>query len=118
MPKPRDEELDELEKELRTKEAPHSGTPFIERPPEMDVGPGTLCWADGTRLCGPDCVAYNTQGETEEGEVVQGDLQCLILGHMKKQAATTQALFVVRKKAEADAQRDAHIAAAARGDKL
>lgn len=46
----RDREIDELVKELK---APH-----IERPDELNIGPGAMCFLNQARLCGPDCAAY------------------------------------------------------------
>jgi hypothetical protein len=50
----RDTELDALQKELRSEPA----TPFIRRPEELDVKDGSLCWLNGHRVCGADCVAF------------------------------------------------------------
>lgn len=46
--------------------------PYIEKPDELDVGDGQMCWLDSNRMCGPDCKAFNLSAE-------QGPEQCLFL---------------------------------------
>lgn len=41
----------------RERDAAH--TPYLEKPDEMNVGSGLLCWINADRVCGPDCVAFN-----------------------------------------------------------
>lgn len=69
----RDKELDALERELHT--------PFIEKPDEIHVGHGMLCWKDRARSCGPDCVAYNPEGADD------GANQCVLLVYKGQQAS-------------------------------
>lgn len=76
----RDEELDALEKELRT--------PYIETPDRMAAADGSMCWLDGDRRCGPDCMAFNTVGVgVEDDAVIQGHTQCVVLATMSSQNA-------------------------------
>lgn len=94
--KDRDAELDEIENDLKT--------PFIERPPHLDNGPGALCWLDGARRCGADCVAFNPEeGLDERGQEVDSPSKCRVLGHMEKHA---EAAFLVASIAKKNARRD------------
>ncbi len=70
----RDKELDALERELHA-------NPFIEKPNEIHIGNGMLCWKDRARSCGPDCVAYNPEGADE------GANQCVLLVYKGQQAS-------------------------------
>ncbi len=65
----RDQELDELEKQLRE--------PHIEKPDELSIQDGSTCWIDGNRACGPDCRAYDPGVRPAEGPEV-----CTVLGGM------------------------------------
>lgn len=65
----RDEELDNLERELRE--------PHIEKPGEMAIADGTACWLDMNRACGADCRAYDAGVLPAEGPEV-----CTLLGGM------------------------------------
>jgi len=86
MAKDRDkelEDLDEVERGLKAKPRP-----FIERPAQLDTGKGALCWGDGTRLCGPDCVAFNAeQGLDANGLPVDSPNKCLILLYSGQQGS-------------------------------
>lgn len=67
----RDRELDDVLGALND--------PYIEKPDELTAGSGALCWLDMQRLCGPDCVAFNTKSESTED-------QCRALNSMTSQA--------------------------------
>lgn len=75
----RDEDLDELERDLKR--------PFIHEPDVKDRAPGMECWLDQTRVCGPACMAYNTDEIDEKGNVVDGPDRCLILFSLGAQGA-------------------------------
>lgn len=99
----RDEELDKIEEELSDfeKQVAHAegGRPFIQRPNEMDIGPGMLCWMDGTRVCGPDCVAYNVEEfDPDTQELIQGPNKCLVLRYMGQQGAAALSVLLVNRK--------------------
>ena len=63
----RDEELDAVARELR--EVPH-----IEKPDEKDPGRGGLCFLNHARVCGPDCVAYDSASVPHPAD------RCFIVG--------------------------------------
>lgn len=65
----RDQELDDLEKQLRE--------PHIEKPDELSIADGSSCWLDMNRACGADCRAYDPGVRPAEGPEV-----CTILGGM------------------------------------
>lgn len=101
----RDEDLEALEKELseeRFKEQVEravGGQPFIERPVEMDIKPGMLCWMDGTRVCAADCVAYNVEEyDPATQELMQGPNKCLVLRYMGQQGAASLSTLLVNRK--------------------
>ncbi len=111
----RDEELDDLERELTESEASarfkeqvaqaNGGLPFIERPHEMDIKPGMLCWLDGTRVCGPDCVAYNVEHvDPKTQELVQGPTKCLVLLFMGQQGSAALSVVLASRKRIQEAQ--------------
>lgn len=84
MAKDRDKELDEVERALKDK-----GRPFVQRPDHLDIGKGSLCWGDGTRLCGPDCVAFNPeQGLDPSGVVIDHPNKCLFLMYAGQQGSS------------------------------
>jgi len=96
MGKDRDTELDDLEKELRRS----AERPFIDRPKELDVGPGTLCWLDGFRRCGADCVAFNAdEGLDDQGVPIDSPNKCLVLTYMGQQGSAAVAAIAVSRKA-------------------
>ena len=64
----RDEELDELDKELRS-------DPFIDSPDIMGISDGSACWLDMNRACRADCRAYDAGVRPAEGPEV-----CTLLG--------------------------------------
>lgn len=80
----RDKELDDLVDELKT--------PFIERPDEMDIRAGVLCWLDGSRVCGADCVAFNPE-EQEAGLASDGPNKCLVLMYMGQQGSAALSII-------------------------
>lgn len=99
----RDKEMDELQQELDAKinemESGPKPAPFIHRPEEMDIKPGSLCWMDGTRVCGPDCVAYNVEDvDPETGEFLQGPNKCLALFYMGQQGAAALSQLIINRK--------------------
>jgi len=70
--KDRDAELDEIQRDLNT--------PFIERPEHLDVGNGALCWLDGARRCGADCVAFDPEeGLDKNGQEIDSPAKCRVL---------------------------------------
>jgi hypothetical protein len=95
----RDRELEELERELGRVEAP-----YIHRPEELDLRDGMLCWLDGARVCGPDCVAYNPEETDERGEALQGPNKCLPLLYIGQQGAAALATIAVSRKRIAEIQ--------------
>jgi hypothetical protein len=52
-------------------------TPYIEEPEIKAVGDGSCCWLSPDRICGCDCIAFNTENGNEGGPN-----QCLILLYM------------------------------------
>lgn len=48
---------------------PEDPTPHIETPPTRENSPdnGLSCWRDATRICGPDCVAFQDDMQVPEG---------------------------------------------------
>lgn len=91
MPRDRDSELEELQKELA------AGTPYIE-PPDPPSVSGLLCWLDRGRVCGASCVAYNLEELDDTGMVRQGPNKCLVLSNMATQTASTAALVAISKR--------------------
>lgn len=69
----RDEELDAFEKEQKR---------YIEKPEELSLTNGQICWLDAIRMCGPDCMAYNVEELNALGEHVQGSQKCIVLSSM------------------------------------
>ncbi len=101
----RDEELDSLEQELAAMgEVKPANDPHIERPPQLDIGPGMLCWLDGTRVCGPDCVAFNTEDVDDNGSLLQGPNKCLALFYMGQQGAAALSTLLLNKKRVSEIQ--------------
>jgi len=98
----RDKELDEIENDLR------KATPYIERPEQLDIKEGSLCWLDGRRVCGADCVSFNVEALDDSGTATDEPEKCLVLKYMGMQAAASQAMIattvIVNKRAQ-DAQR-------------
>ena len=107
----RDSELDDLENELRqdpVEAKTRRGTPFIDRPDTLEISDGTLCWLDGNRYCGPDCVSYNVEDADEHGNAVQGPNKCLVMLYMGQQASAAMNTMLVNRKmmkAAQDAER-------------
>jgi DeoR/GlpR family transcriptional regulator of sugar metabolism len=100
----RDEELDQAEEELREAEekARRNAAPFIERPDSIDLRDGTTCWLDGSRVCGPDCTAFNTNEMDEQGIVSDGPNKCLLLVYQGQMGSAALAQVVTLKKKMAD----------------
>ena len=87
-------------------------TPYIHRPDTLDIRDGTLCWLDGTRVCGADCTAFNTDDETAEGDVIQGPNRCLVLLYTGQQASAAMSALLASR---ASQRRDADKTREARG---
>lgn len=97
MASTRDDELDALEKELRA--------PFIETPDRLEAADGSMCWLDGDRRCGPDCMAFNALGVgVEPDAVIQGHLQCVVLATMSSQNAGLVGLIASNRAVVAELQ--------------
>ena len=79
----RDKELDDLERELR-------GDPYLYAPDDVEVRDGMACWLDEGRVCGPICVAYNTEETDENGVAYSAADRCLVLLTAKQQGAAIQ----------------------------
>ncbi len=95
----RDEELDAMERELEAMaNAKPENDPHIHRPEHLDIGPGMLCWLDGTRVCGTDCVAYNVEEVDERGNFLQGPNKCLALFYMGQQGAAALSTLLLNRK--------------------
>lgn len=71
MTKTREQELDDLEREL--------GTPYIHKPDDLEIGTSSLCWMDKDRVCDATCAAYNVSELGPNGEIAQGSQKCMIL---------------------------------------
>ena len=98
----REDDLDEIENELKAE-------PFIDRPREFDEVAGMLCWLDGSRVCGADCVAFNPEELGPHGEVLQGPMKCLPLTYMGQQGSAAIVTIQAarrRMKQEQDAVRE------------
>lgn len=96
--KDRDVELDEVEKALREPQRP-----FIHRPDKLDIGNGTLCWRDGSRLCGADCVAFNVDEGLDENRMpIDTPNKCIVLVYLGQQGSGALSIIdannLVRKK--------------------
>lgn len=90
-----EDDLSDIEAELAGKK----GRPFIERPDALDVGPGTLCWLDGTRICGPDCVSFNSeQGLDDNKQPIDTPNKCIVLLYMGQQGSAAVATIALRRK--------------------
>jgi len=95
----RDEELDAMERELEElANATPAGDPHIKRPDELDIGPGMLCWLDGTRLCGADCVSFNPEEIDEHGSMLEGPNKCLALYYMGQQGSAAMSTLLLNRK--------------------
>lgn len=66
------------------------GEPFIEEPDDIETKHGEACWLNSSRVCAPDCIAYNVEETDEHGSPVQGPAKCMIivLGGQIASAAT------------------------------
>jgi hypothetical protein len=67
----RDEDLDDLEKDLRR--------PYLHEPDSKPITRGMECWLDQTRMCGAACMAYNIDEVDDEGRAIDGPDRCLVL---------------------------------------
>jgi hypothetical protein len=76
----RDQELDELERDLVAE-------PFIHRADEIEEGKGQTCFINQDRECQPDCTAFNIYADPQ-----QGPERCILLVYMGNSAVNTQEL--------------------------
>jgi len=94
----RDQELEQLEKELRGKPTPH-----LHKPDELPISDGTTCFMNQERMCASDCRAYNIDSKPGEGADC-----CLILASVldigAKMDGVLSAVSLLRKQ-RADATR-------------
>ena len=81
----RDQDLDDLEKELNQ--------PFLHRPEEIDAGAGQVCFIDGDRECAGDCTAFNIYADPK-----QGPERCILLVYTANVAVNTQELVQLGRK--------------------
>lgn len=102
MSKDRDTELDDLEKELTGVKS--AGQPFIERPSQLDLRNGSLCWMDGSRVCGADCVAFNPEELDNHGLATDSPNKCLVLTYMGQQGSAALSIIAVNRLAAKKAQ--------------
>jgi hypothetical protein len=109
--KDRDKELDEVEKELLGVKPAAGGQPFIERPEKLDLRRGSLCWMDGSRVCGADCVAFNPEELDEQGQATDSPNKCLVLTYMGQQGAAALSIIAINRTAAKKAQDDRRAAA-------
>jgi hypothetical protein len=106
MAKDRDRELDEVEEELLGVKGAPGGQPFIERPEALDLRPGSLCWLDGSRVCGADCVSFNPDELDEHGQATDSPNKCLVLTYMGQQGSAALAIVAASRTAAKRAQDD------------
>jgi hypothetical protein len=83
----------QIREEAETLEA--QGTQYVHRPDELDLRAGMVCWLESTRVCGPDCVAFNPEELDEHGAPNNVPTQCLVLTYMGQSGAA--ALVTVSK---------------------
>lgn len=96
----KDKELDDIDKALR----PKTTTPFIARPDERHVDAGSLCWLDGTRVCGSDCTAFNPEEISEQGLESDSPNKCLVILYMGQSASGALAAISASRVAQRRAQ--------------
>ena len=99
----RDDDLDAAEKDLA---GDTNGKPFIHRPETMELRDGLLCWLDGNRVCGADCVSWNAEIEEDAGPN-----RCLVLLYMGQQASSAVSAMLVSRRAAVAAQDAIRVAA-------
>lgn len=92
-----EDDMEDIARELEaagqpTKAERVPGTPFIHRPDELDLRPGSLCWLDGSRVCGPDCMAFNgEEGVDKSGVPIDTPNKCLHLKYAGQQGSAALA---------------------------
>lgn len=105
MSRDRDNEFDELERALKGPQQ----QPFVQRPEHMDTGAGSLCWIDGSRLCGPDCVSFDSsEGLDDNGLPLDVPQKCHALTALMNQgqaALSVIAAHTLNKKRSQDERR-------------
>ena len=100
MAKDRDRELEDIQRELEGPASAGPARPFLYRPEQLDVGSGTLCFMDGARRCGADCVAFNAEeGLDENGDPVDNPNKCLVLNYMGQQGSAALSILALNRKA-------------------
>lgn len=65
-----EKDLEELDKRSRRK---------IELPDEKKIIDGEICWNNSQRICGADCIAFNTDSLDDNGDPVQGPTKCIFI---------------------------------------
>jgi hypothetical protein len=80
---------EQTEADLR--ELERRGRPKIDHPDEKQILDGEVCWHNSQRVCGADCVAFNTDELDEHGSPVQGPTKCIfivLLGQLGQSGST------------------------------
>lgn len=78
--KSRDEKLDEVERELRD--------PYLYEPDVKKLAPGMTCFLNQDRVCGTDCMAFNTDEVDGQGNAIDGPDRCLLLFNLSAMGAS------------------------------
>ena len=99
-----DSELDAVEAELENAKQSPAGAPFIERPDKLDLRRGSLCWLDGSRVCGADCVAFNADELDDHGHATDTPNKCIALAYMGQQGAAALSIIAINRPATKKAQ--------------
>lgn len=90
-----EKDLQELEKRARRK---------IERPDEVKLVDGEICWNNAQRVCGADCIAFNTEALDEHGSPIQGPTKCVFIVLLGQLGANSGSLVRLMSKAQAAAR--------------
>lgn len=69
--------IDENEEDLR--ELENRGRKKIDAPDERKLLDGEICWHNAQRVCGADCIAFNTDQLDEHGSPIQGPEKCVFI---------------------------------------
>jgi hypothetical protein len=69
--------IDDNEADLR--ELENRSRRKIETPDERKLLDGEICWHNAQRVCGADCIAFNTDQLDEYGSPVQGPEKCIFV---------------------------------------
>lgn len=54
-------------------------TRHIDKPDELPIKEGAICWINSQRVCGPDCVAFNVDELDEHGIASDGPHRCTVI---------------------------------------